>query len=99
MPDEKQYPSRLADRFIIRLPDRLRDRIKILSDRERISMNAWLVREIERAVVRSETPQPMVVKEYAIELTTPDRIAKVRGLAREIERVLSLPEDEGPAET
>jgi plasmid stability protein len=44
------YPSQLADRMNIRLPDGLRDALKIRAAINRRSMNAELVFHLERAL-------------------------------------------------
>lgn len=43
MTDEKAYPSQQQDRFIVRLPDGLRDRIKETAKANGRSMNAEIV--------------------------------------------------------
>lgn len=51
--DREKYPSELAERFQVRLPPGLRDRIKAYADRHGRSMNAEIVRVLER-----EYPEP-----------------------------------------
>ncbi|ESZ70585.1 DNA-binding protein [Mesorhizobium sp. L103C119B0] len=46
--DEQKYPSQLAERFQVRLPVGLRDRIKAYAERHGRSMNTEIVRVLER---------------------------------------------------
>lgn len=47
MSDEKQYPSQLADRFQIRMPEGLRDRIRASAEANNRSMNAEILARLE----------------------------------------------------
>jgi predicted DNA-binding protein len=47
--DRKPYPSETQDRFILRLPDGLRDRVAAAAEEAGRSMNAEFVRRIERS--------------------------------------------------
>lgn len=46
----KNYPSRLADRFMIRLPDGWRDKIKAEAARNHRPMNSEILAAIETAM-------------------------------------------------
>ncbi|UVC17575.1 Arc family DNA-binding protein [Mesorhizobium onobrychidis] len=46
--DEQKYPSQLAERFQVRLPAGLRDRIKAYAERHGRSMNTEIVRVLEQ---------------------------------------------------
>lgn len=48
MRDDRKYPSQLAERFQIRLPDGLRARIAVFAGDQGRSMNAEIVRVLER---------------------------------------------------
>ncbi|MBB2832326.1 UNVERIFIED_ORG: plasmid stability protein [Rhizobium esperanzae] len=48
MTEKEKYPSELAERFQIRLPAGLRDRIKAYAERHGRSMNTEIVRVLER---------------------------------------------------
>ncbi len=48
MSEKEKYPSELAERFQIRLPAGLRDRIKAYAERHGRSMNTEIVRVLER---------------------------------------------------
>lgn len=54
--DEQKYPSQLAERFQVRLPIGLRDRIKAYAEHHGRSMNTEIVRILER-----EFPEPWPV--------------------------------------
>ena len=43
------FPSDVAERFMLRLPDGLRDRIREVAARNRRSMNSEIVLHLERA--------------------------------------------------
>jgi len=45
----KKYPSDLAERFMIRMPDGLRDKIRAVAEKNRRSMNAEIILQLERA--------------------------------------------------
>lgn len=47
MADESKYPSETADRFQVRLPDGMRDRIKAAADANNRSMNAEIVARLD----------------------------------------------------
>ncbi len=49
----KKYPSDKQDQFMLRMPDGLKDRIKVYAERHGRSMNAEIVRILER-----EFPEP-----------------------------------------
>lgn len=68
MIDREKYPSELAERFQLRLPPGLRDRIKAYAERHGRSMNTEIVRVLER-----EFPEP-----WSLE----SRIEDLIGLAR-----------------
>ncbi|MCD1266075.1 hypothetical protein B5M44_19190 [Shinella sumterensis] len=55
---EKKYPSQLAERFQIRLPDGLRDRIRASAATNNRSMNAEIVNALEFAF-----PEPPKIEE------------------------------------
>lgn len=48
MSEDEKYPSELAERFQVRLPAGLRDRIKAYAERHGRSMNTEIVRVLER---------------------------------------------------
>lgn len=58
MSERDKYPSEVAERFQIRLPDGLRDRIKEAADRNGRSMNSEIVSVLER-----EYPAPRATLE------------------------------------
>lgn len=45
--NDPRYPSQQQDRFIVRLPDGMRDRIKAAAERNNRSMNAEIVAALE----------------------------------------------------
>ncbi len=45
--DKKPYPSELQDRFIVRMPDGMRDRIKAAAEASGRSMNAEIVQALQ----------------------------------------------------
>lgn len=49
MADRAPYPSEKQDRFIVRLPDGMRDRIKAAAEANNRSMNAEIVSALESA--------------------------------------------------
>ena len=79
-----------SDQFMLRLPDGLRDRIKAYADRQGRSMNAEIVRTLER-----EFPEPWAAGARIGELLTMVRILKegateerINHLVHELEETL-----------
>ncbi|MBZ0124099.1 MAG: Arc family DNA-binding protein [Roseovarius sp.] len=56
------YPSQKQDKFVLRLPEGLRDRIKAAAERNGRSMNAEIVQLLER-----QYPEPMDLPSDQIE--------------------------------
>ncbi len=52
MSDDKKFPSQIADRFQIRMPDGLRDRIRDAAERNGRSMNTEIVSRLEESFNR-----------------------------------------------
>jgi hypothetical protein len=90
----KPYPSETADRYIVRMPEGMRDKVKALADRRKRSMNAEIVAAIEahlfdaaadpdfqEAKVVHGPPLPVEV------LTRPERSAEEREAFFEIVRL------------
>lgn len=78
MSDKEKYPSELAERFQIRLPAGLRDRIKAYAERHGRSMNTEIVRVLER-----EFPPPWTIAGRVGELIDMLRALKAGGATEE----------------
>jgi len=65
MSDKEKYPSELAERFQLRLPAGLRDRIKTYAEKHGRSMNTEIVRVLER-----EFPEPWPLVTQITQLVT-----------------------------
>lgn len=50
MSDQKDFPSDRADKFVVRLPDGMRDRIKAEADNNKRSMNAEIIARLEQSL-------------------------------------------------
>ncbi|MEH3117114.1 MAG: Arc family DNA-binding protein [Methylorubrum populi] len=50
------YPSQVADRFSVRMPDGMRDRIAAAAKANRRSMNSEIVHHLAQAFGEGETP-------------------------------------------
>ena len=59
---KKPSPSDLADKFILRLPDGLRERIAIQAQTNRRSMNSELVARIEASLAQEDAQRAAVQK-------------------------------------
>jgi plasmid stability protein len=46
MPEGQKFPSQLAERFQIRMPDGLRDRLRLAAERNKRSMNAEILHRL-----------------------------------------------------
>ncbi|WP_158606028.1 Arc family DNA-binding protein [Sinorhizobium meliloti] len=78
MSDKEKYPSELAERFQVRLPAGLRDRIKAYAERHGRSMNTEIVRVLER-----EFPPPWTIAGRVGELIDMLRTLKAGGATEE----------------
>lgn len=66
MPKEAKYPSEEQDRFIVRMPDGMRERIAAIAKENSRSMNAEIVRVLEEAF--PPEPSPAQLEESIAEL-------------------------------
>jgi plasmid stability protein len=57
-----KYPSETADKFVVRLPDGMRERIKDKASRNHRTMNAEILHVLDRALAADETKDPASVK-------------------------------------
>lgn len=46
------YTSRNADKFVVRMPEGVREQISAHAEKDRISMNSWIVQAIEERLSR-----------------------------------------------
>jgi len=79
MVERERYPSEAADRFQIRLPPGLRDRIKAYAEAHGRSMNTEIVRVLER-----EFPEPWTLDGRVTQLLGALEILKSAGDATEL---------------
>jgi len=54
---DKKYPSDKQDKFMLRLPEGMRDRIRLESEKIGRSMNAEIVARLERSLSEGATPE------------------------------------------
>lgn len=48
------YNSRIADKFVVRLPEGTRAQITNMAGQQHISMNSWIVQAVEEKLARAE---------------------------------------------
>lgn len=48
------YNSRIADKFVVRLPEGVRDNVQAEAQQAHMSMNNWIVVAIEEKLARAE---------------------------------------------
>ena len=60
MIEETKFPSQLAERFQVRMPDGLRDRIAAAAEANNRSMNAEIVATLEQAYPESDLFSDMI---------------------------------------
>jgi len=86
------YKSRTQDKFVLRLPDGLRDLITTLATKNHRSMNSEIIRRLERSLINSDlcTLQAQVIQQLS------DRIRELETAAPESG---SLTSSTLPAET
>jgi hypothetical protein len=65
MTERPPYPSELKDRFIIRLPDGMRDRIRLAAEAANRSMNAEILATLSEAYPPPEPAAPDLAKMIA----------------------------------
>lgn len=87
MSDRAPYPSELKDRFIIRLPDGMRDRIRSAAEAANRSMNAEILATLLEAYPDPDPPIPDMAEILAMleAASSPDDFA---ARAREANRLL-----------
>jgi plasmid stability protein len=54
MPNKPPAPSDISDKFMLRLPDGMRDRVAALAKKHNRSMNAEIVASLEQYLLRNE---------------------------------------------
>lgn len=59
---ELTYNSRVADKFVIRLPDGMRDSISELARQDLISMNTYIVQKLTAAIEADEAGTALTVR-------------------------------------
>jgi hypothetical protein len=65
MPEKPPAPSNVADKFMLRLPDGVRDRIAGEAEKNKRSMNAEIVARLEKSFAASSLDgNPMVDQEF-----------------------------------
>lgn len=84
MAEKEKFPSDLAERFQLRLPLGLRDRIKAYAERHGRSMNTEIVRILER-----EFPEPWSLDQRASELAEAVRLLRARPVGEALDRVVT----------
>lgn len=96
MSEDEKYPSELAERFQVRMPEGLRDRIRQASERTGRSMNSEIVLRLEQSFVwPQERLDPSLMER--IQRAPALKMARVR---QEILRILEMhfPDDTGPTD-
>ncbi|MCF3932886.1 Arc family DNA-binding protein [Acuticoccus sp. M5D2P5] len=74
MGDDPKYPSQLAERFQIRLPDGLRDRIRDAAERNHRSMNAEIL-----CVLLDAYPEPEEAAERLV-IDALEELVELKGM-------------------
>lgn len=77
--DRDKYPSEAADRFQVRLPSGLRDRIKAYAEKHGRSMNTEIVRILER-----EFPAPLSLEARVQDLIGLVEVVRSRGATEDV---------------
>jgi hypothetical protein len=80
--DDSKYPSELAERFQVRLPLGMRDRIKAAAEANNRSMNAEIVATLEEKYPEPAVNAEDIAREYreiamlALDPETPQSVSK-----------------------
>lgn len=80
MPPKPPAPSDVADKFMLRLPDGMRDRVAALAKVNGRSMNAEIVQRLQHSIEVDETGLGLTEGEPALDFFarfTPDEILSV----------------------
>jgi plasmid stability protein len=59
--EKKMYPSETADKFVVRLPQGMRDRIKVKAATTRRTMNSLIIHALDRALAADENESPAAI--------------------------------------
>lgn len=82
MSDEKQYPSQLADRFQIRMPEGLRDRIRSAAEANNRSMNAEIIARLEKSFAETVDHDGLIPTATSAKLT--DTVSRLEAIIKYI---------------
>lgn len=52
------YPSEMADKFVVRMPEGMRDRIRQKADENRRTMNSEIIHALDRALAAEHEKGP-----------------------------------------
>lgn len=87
--------SREQDKFVLRLPDGLRDRITTLASKNHRSMNSEIINRLERSMVNTElcTLQAQLIQQLS------DRIVELETRVPELNSLVSTTLPLGPVST
>ncbi|GAB1581724.1 Arc family DNA-binding protein [Phyllobacterium phragmitis] len=89
----KLYPSEEKDRFMVRLPDGMRDKLKAVADANKRTMNAEIVARLERTIAedaqRTDTGMKWVAKaKEASTVDVRDRLYELEQRMTALETIL-----------
>jgi plasmid stability protein len=56
--DSKTYPSRLADKFMLRLDTGMRDELKVIAAKNRRSMNSEIIARLSESMAAEKEKAP-----------------------------------------
>jgi predicted HicB family RNase H-like nuclease len=79
---EKQYPSDKQDKFMLRFPEGMRERIRIAAEKNGRSMNAEIVSRLEESFQSEQTLQ----RYNMMSVTLDEKLEKVREEIDQMER-------------
>ena len=77
---EHKYPSQLAERFQIRMPDGLRDQIRDAAETNNRSMNAEIIARLEASFTSPSMPPEFYAKLLEMAERQEDITARIRAL-------------------
>lgn len=68
------YSSRVADKFVCRLPDGMRDTVEALAVEQHTSMNTFIIQAIEEKIARGVRQEMLLdALQQRLQMLSPDR--------------------------
>lgn len=84
-PKNAVAPSRIADKFVTRLPDGVRERVEVLAKADHRSMNSFIVAAIEEKIARAQRQELLL---DALERAASGKVVISSTAVENVERII-----------